>query len=141
MITLLYLLLKKENIPFYAIYAKIYYRKLFFSLFLGIAPLSAIYFLDIVFFKIIVSFYIILHVYCFYMIITIKNKNEKAKVDLINRYKRNEYLLISEYEYINSFLIREFNTELNKNDFSIRSVSKQARKIILSSDKFRENEE
>lgn len=135
---ILYLLLKKENIPFFAIYSTQIYVKIFLILLFCIIAVVAILFVPtfpllLILFKIQFFIGVVLFGCGIQLLISIKSKNKKFELDLINRYKQNGNLSIGEYNYINSFFIENYGEELKKNDYSVRSVERQIVKIIGSS--------
>ena len=129
----IYLLLKRKNIQFYKIYKRKYLLILFNIFLIHIIFLLGLYAkLNNLLSSIGLLISAIAFIYYFYVMLKVKSENEKLSLDLINRYKKNQNLLISEFQYINNFIINNCNSELNKNDYSVRSVAKQVRKIFFA---------
>lgn len=129
----IYLLLKRKNIQFYKIYKKKYLRILFNIFLIHILFLLGLHAkLNNLLSSIGLLISAIAFIYYFYVMLKVKSENEKLSLDLISRYKKNQNLLISEFQYINNFIINNCNSELNKNDYSVRAVTKQVRKIFFT---------
>lgn len=129
----IYLLLKRKNIQFYKIYKRKYLLILFNIFLIHILFLLGLHAkLNNLISSVGLLISAIAFIYYFYVMLKVKSENEKLSLDLINRYKKNQNLLISEFQYINNFIINNCNSELNKNDYSVRAVTKQVRKIFFT---------
>ena len=129
----IYLLLKRKKIQFYKIYKKKYLIRLFNIFIIHIAFLLSLYTKLNNFFSYIGLFIsAFAFIYYLYATLEIISENKKLSLDLISRYKKNENLLISEFNYINKFLKDNCNSELHKNDYSVRKVTKQVIKILIA---------
>lgn len=60
----------------------------------------------------------------------IQNKSEQFKLSFISRYIENKNFSLSEFEYINHFMMDNYYVELIKSDYSIRTVIYQVDNII-----------
>lgn len=60
----------------------------------------------------------------------IQDKSEQFKLSFISRYIENKNFSLSEFEYINHFMMDNYYVELIKSDYSIRTVIYQVDNII-----------